>query len=307
MGAPFYGRNDRRVILGLAFLAFLFLGLIFLLDDDHMKSAGGNGGFMAADSGRVVKSFPRRYGYEGSGARGRTDDYVGDVPSEKVLESFDPNTADSTTLLRLGLRAWQVRNIYRYRARGGVYRTPADFARLYGLSVAQFRQLEPYIRISSDFTTPASALFPEKDKAEERDTLRYPRKLRRGETVTLDMADTAQLARVPGIGRSYARAIVAYGERLGGYASVGQLKEIEGFPDEALSYFKVGNSAVRQINVNKATLQQLRHHPYINFYQARAILDYRRMNGRIASLEELALNPNFTSADIERLRSYLSF
>ena len=39
------------------------------------------------------------------------------VPEEKVETfPFDPNTADSTTLLRLGLAPWQVRAIYKYRA-----------------------------------------------------------------------------------------------------------------------------------------------------------------------------------------------
>src|SRR3712207_9469155 len=44
------------------------------------------------------------------------------VPSKAaVLFDFDPNTADSTQFLALGLRPWQVRNIYKYRAKGGIY------------------------------------------------------------------------------------------------------------------------------------------------------------------------------------------
>ena len=67
------------------------------------------------------------------------------------LVVFDPNTADSTTLLSLGLQRWQVRNIYRYRRAGGIYRRKEDFARLYGLTAGQYRQLEPYIRIGADY------------------------------------------------------------------------------------------------------------------------------------------------------------
>jgi DNA uptake protein ComE-like DNA-binding protein len=63
---------------------------------------------------------------------------------------FDPNTADSTQLLRLGLRPWQVRNIYKYRAKGGRYRQKEDFAMLYGLTLEQYRRLEPYIRIKPE-------------------------------------------------------------------------------------------------------------------------------------------------------------
>ena len=39
-------------------------------------------------------------------------------PAERF--AFDPNTADSTQLLRLGLPSWMVHHIYRYRASGGV-------------------------------------------------------------------------------------------------------------------------------------------------------------------------------------------
>ena len=82
--------------------------------------------------------------------------FYADVPQRHIaLSPFDPNTADSTQLLRLGLQPWQVRNIYKYRAAGGIYRTKTDFARLYGLTVKQYRELEPYIRISADYL-PAS-------------------------------------------------------------------------------------------------------------------------------------------------------
>ena len=78
------------------------------------------------------------------------------VASERFV--FDPNTADSSQLLRLGLQPWQVRNILKYRAKGGVYREPTDFARVYGLTVKQYRELEPYIRISPDYR-PASEVY----------------------------------------------------------------------------------------------------------------------------------------------------
>jgi len=81
------------------------------------------------------------------------------VPVRKVERfPFDPNTADSTQFLRLGLQPWQVRNIYKYRAKGGIYREKEDFARLYGLTVKQYRELEPYIRISGDYRPAAEVI-----------------------------------------------------------------------------------------------------------------------------------------------------
>ena len=243
------------------------------------------------------------------------------VPPSQQPECFyfDPNTADSTELLRLGLQPWQVRNIYRYRAKGGVYRNKEDFARLYGLTVKDYRRLEPYIRISEDYL-PASTLVGGRGDINDRnyrdysnystykkDSLRYPVKIRKGEHVVLNIADTAMLRQVPGIGAYYAKEIVRYGKWLGGYVSVDQLDEIDNFPEEAKKYFVIEKSDPQKLNVNKLTLQQLRRHPYINFYQAKAITDYRRLHGNIKSLQDLRFSSDFTDEDIRRLEPYIAY
>lgn len=223
------------------------------------------------------------------------------------LSAFDPNTADSTLLLSLGLQPWQVRSIYRYRAKGGIYRQPSDFARLYGLTVKQYKELLPYIHISDEYK-PAAEVYGRTDAVRSgRDTLRYPVKLQPGQYVTLDDADTASLRKVPGIGRYYASRIVRYRNDLGGYVSVAQLSEIEGIPESALSYFRVTGGAVRKLNLNRLTLNELKHHPYINFYQARRIIDYRRLKGPLHSIDDLRLLKDFSQRDIERLRPYVEF
>lgn len=225
----------------------------------------------------------------------------------RKLSAFDPNTADSTLLLSLGLQPWQVRSIYRYRAKGGIYRQPSDFARLYGLTVKQYKELLPYIHISDEYK-PAAEVYGRTDAVRSgRDTLRYPVKLQPGQYVTLDDADTASLRKVPGIGRYYASRIVRYRNDLGGYVSVAQLSEIEGIPEAALSYFRVTGGAVRKLNLNRLTLKELKHHPYINFYQARRIIDYRRLKGPLHSIDDLRLLKDFTQRDIERLRPYVEF
>lgn len=225
----------------------------------------------------------------------------------RKLSAFDPNTADSTLLLSLGLQPWQVRSIYRYRAKGGIYRQPSDFARLYGLTVKQYKELLPYIRISDEYK-PAAEVYGRTDAVRSgRDTLRYPVKLQPGQYVTLDDADTASLRKVPGIGRYYASRIVRYRNDLGGYVSVAQLSEIEGIPEAALSYFRVTGGAVRKLNLNRLTLNELKHHPYINFYQARRIIDYRRLKGPLHSIDDLRLLKDFSQRDIERLRPYVEF
>lgn len=224
-----------------------------------------------------------------------------------VLTEFDPNTADSTRLLMLGLSPWQVRNIYKYRAKGGVYRTKADFARLYGLTAQKYKELEPYIRITGDYRPAAEVYGEGKAELTLRDTMRYPVKIKPGEHIVLNTADTSQLKRVPGIGSGFARAIVRYGQRLGGYVSVEQLREIDNFPEEAVAYFVVKHPVVSRLNLNKLPLNRLRRHPYIGFYQAKTIVEYRRVHGKISSLDDLKLCKDFTPEVIARLRPYVEF
>ena len=283
-------RNDRKVMVAALVVAVLALMGIFLLADDQQEASIE----VRHDTGRTDTSRSRRSHHP----------YAQPVRQVETFP-FDPNTADSTQLLRLGLEPWQVRNIYKYRAHGGVYRRKEDFARLYGLTVKDYRRLEPFIRISKDYQ-PAATLVSD-DRPQQRDTLRYPVKLQAEERVVLNTADTAELKRVPGIGSYFAKEIVRYGKWLGGYVSIDQLDEIADFPQAAKQYFVIEGAAPQQLNVNQLTLQQLRRHPYINYYQAKAIVDYRRLHGTIKSLDDLRFSPDFPPHAIQRLKPYVTF
>lgn len=228
---------------------------------------------------------------------------------------FDPNTADSTTFLRLGLPAWMVRNIYKYRAKGGRYHEPTDFKRLYGMTPELWKRLEPMVRIGEDFRLYAQAdgrqwkadSTATDSAAAQKPALKYPEKYRERVKLDLNKVDTNQLQRVPGIGPVYARRIIRYRERLGGFVSTAQLAEIPDLPDSLASWFVLSEVPARRISVNKAAFNTLSHHPYMGYARASAIANHRRIYGPIRSLDELALMPEFSSADLQRLAPYLDF
>ena len=301
-------RNDRRVAIAAVCVGVLALVGIWIGGENPPTSTQG-------DEETRDSSYSResRFSSGSRESRDSSNSYyaVEGRPVERF--PFDPNTADSTQLLRLGLQPWQVRNIYKYRAKGGIYRQKEDFAKLYGLTVKQYRELEPYIRISKDYL-PAAMLVgtrESRDSRYSRDTrdssLRYPVKIKENEHVVLNTADTTQLRTVPGIGTYYAKEIVRHGQWLGGYVSVDQLDEIEGFPQESKKYFVIQGASPKKLNVNKLSLQQLRKHPYINYYQAKTILDYRRLHGKITSLDDLRLSKDFPPEAIRRLEPYVEF
>lgn len=287
-------RNDRRVLIVTAITGVIVLVAVFLLGE-------------RTPSDPPVKGEGRKEGHVS---------YAVTPSQQPETFYFDPNTADSTQLLRLGLQPWQVRNIYKYRAKGGVYRKKEDFARLYGLTVKDYRRLAPYIRISEDYQ-PASTLLRERgdsprhahiaQPAHQPHSPHQPHKLKAGEHIILNTADTAMLRQVPGIGPYYAKEIVRYGQWLGGYVSVDQLDEIDNFPREAKRYFVIDHPNPRRLPVNQLSLQQLRRHPYINYYQAKAITEYRRLHGNIKSLRDLRFSSDFTDEDIRRLEPYVEY
>ena len=121
------------------------------------------------------------------------------------------------------------------------------------------------------------------------------------------MADTTALKTVPGIGPYFARKIVQYGQRLGGYVSIDQLDEIENFPQEAKRFLVIEQAQPQKLNVNSLSLDELKRHPYINFYQAKAITDYRRLHGPLKSLNDLRLSKDFPPEAIARLLPYVAY
>ena len=135
----------------------------------------------------------------------------------------------------------------------------------------------------------------------------YQVKIKPGEHVVLNTADTTILQTVPGIGPYFARKVIEYGQRLGGYVSVDQLDEIEGFPLDAKDYLVIEGASPHRLNVNTLSLNELRKHPYLNFYQAKAITDYRRLHGPLKSLQDLRLSKDFPPEAIARLESYVEF
>ena len=248
---------------------------------------------------------------------------VGSLPKEQPFETFpfDPNTADSTTLLRLGLSPWQVRSIYRYRAKHGRYHNPDDFKRLPGLTNEQWDRLRPLIRIATDFqyvksTQTYQESVDEMEEIEEklgmsyaalRDTTHRQVKIRPGQTIDINTADTSQLKMIPGIASKRAARIVNYRRSLGGFVAIEQAMEAIELPDSVLKYMTVSQVPVSKINVNNLSVQQLMKHPYLNFYQAKAINEYRQNKGDLHTFEELSRLEGFRQTDIERLRPYIIF
>ena len=153
-------KSDRKVVLALLVVIVIALGVIL---------------FTSSPSTSGISRTSRKASFARKASNSS-------LPTRQVERfPFDPNTADSAQLRRLGLQTWQIRNIYKFRAAGGIYRKPLDFAKLYGLTVKEYRELEPYIRISSDYLPAATLVKEEGAATAKHDTSivrHYPQKIK---------------------------------------------------------------------------------------------------------------------------------
>jgi len=287
-----------------------------------------------------VKSFP----IEEATANASASE-VERTASPPVLRAFNPNTADSSVLRQLGLKANVVRNILKYRSKGGQFKKPDDLARIYGLDAAVFNRLRPYIRMSDTNSTketssyrsgevgtsqlntlaqkstveslsPALAI-PSITASTEVLALPVEAPVAARQTVSsslgsqfeLNEADTATLQLLKGVGAITASRIVRYREQLGGYYDVRQLNEIKGLYPTVLETLtktvSVNPDLITKININKASLEKLKAHPYLDFYKAKVIVELRKNRKSIRALSELSTFTEFTPSDLERLKWYV--
>lgn len=235
-----------------------------------------------------------------------------------VLQPFDPNTADSSTLVHLGLKPWQARNMLKYRAKGGRYRKAEDMKKLYGMTDSLYTVLEPYIQITVD-TTKANEAQPD---SVQQDSIPLYISTKRDTILNLRTADTTELKMIRGIGSYTAREIVRYRTRLGGYTHTRQLLDIKAVnraialrmehdstytTDSLLCHFYIDSIVVNTLSVNHLRTEQLQRHPYLSFTQAKAIYELRRRRIHIDSPEQLQSLDCFTPEELERVLPYLSF
>lgn len=211
------------------------------------------------------------------------------VKTHVSLKVFDPNKLDSQGLLDLGIEKHIVRNIIKYRQKGGIFREPSDILKIYGVDSLLFWKLLPYISIQSD------------NRSDKHTTALY---------VELNTADTSELKKLPGIGTTLSGRIVKYRNLLGGFYSSYQLKEVYGINDSLFNNISglvyTDTSKIMHINLNIVNYDELERHPYINNYQAKAIISYKKLVGQFRSKKQLLENYILSEETYSKLAPYLS-
>lgn len=331
----YFSQNQRRAILLLCgILLPALLAVRYRMNRSETEkdqavvradsSSAGYGFFISSPTDKARSTTGSRYAADPHGHQ-NSETYRPKTRKQAETFPFDPNTADSLSLRRLGLPPYVVRNLLRYRRAGGIIRTPEKLAEIYGMAPEDYRRIAPYARIAEKYR-PKTRSVQEKAESAQRKTQpsfpdnasqkndplarsAYPRidKYPSDTVLDLNTTDTFQLKRLHGIGSYRARAIVRYRTRLGGYSHVEQLREIPSLPDSLLRNFRIGTPPRRILEINRLSFKQLLAHPYLNYAQVRIIVEHRRKHGPFRSLRPLQMYDEFSETDLNRLAPYVRY
>jgi competence protein ComEA len=227
-----------------------------------------------------------------AGVTGKSEDEYGDGKASQhkpiALFLFNPNNLPAVQWQKLGLTARQVKGIKNYEAKGGKFYTKADVKKMYTLTPQDYERLAPYIQL------PAT-----KEAAGVKAIIR----------VDLNTADSASLTQLQGIGPAFARRIIQYRKRLGGFHNKQQLKEIYGMDDmrykDVQRQFTLKPGGVKRMNINKVEFDDLKNFPYLSYKQMNAVIQYRKQHGDYESFDELHNVAILDEAVLKKIRPYI--
>jgi competence ComEA-like helix-hairpin-helix protein len=227
---------------------------------------------------------------------------VSDKKSVPQLFSFNPNGLSSILWKKLGLSDKQIKVIKNFESKGGKFYRKEDLKKIYSIKEEEYKILEPFINIPEK-TYPAYPSKPE-----------YERKsagFKSAPVIEINSADSTQLESISGIGPAFASRILKYRNRLGGFHSVEQLREVYGIDslifEKLASRLKVNTSIVQLIPINSAVFADLKKNPYLSYKQMNAIIQYRKQHGNYKSIADLKSVAILNDQILNKLEPYLSF
>ncbi len=155
-------------------------------------------------------------------------------------------------------------------------------------------------------------------------SLAHTRPLGAGETIDLDRAGTAEIARLPRVGAGLARKIVADRESRGSFGGLDGLDRVPGIGPGLLAAIGPharfsGSAAQREdglspatsqtspapLDLNTATAAELEALPYVGPYMALQIVAHRERHGRFTVVDSLVRVPGVGPATLARIRGHL--
>lgn len=218
-------------------------------------------------------------------------------PSQQVLriKSFDPNSISLQELMQFGVSSKKARTFVNFRKAIGSYTSAKDFSKLYGWNESELKALGE------------KAVFPSLKSKQRTQSSAQSVEL---QPIHLNKMDTADLISIRGIGPILAKRIIAYRNVLGGFIKKEQLFEVWGLDSSVVlqnwNNFMVDTLLRDKLDINTATITQLKKHPYINYKLAKAMVMYRNQHGNYSAIEQIMNSVLVGREDYLKIAPYLT-
>lgn len=200
--------------------------------------------------------------------------------SRKVIKSLDLNNCNSKQLNELGFPERIAQRIVRFREKAGPYYDLNDLLAIYDIDTQKVLSLKERLFI---------------DKADLR-------------KIDINNTSVEELTTLPGIGEVYAKRIIEFRQKSGGFLSLEQLKEVYGIDstlyERIVKRLTISSPSVKKLKVNELSKEELAAHPYISWKEAQSIMNFRKHNYPITDLSDIiALEEGF----IEKITPYIDY
>jgi DNA uptake protein ComE-like DNA-binding protein len=310
----YFSRQERNgAIFLIALLNLTWILPFFFSEGKETISAEESGALDSAfqrlesSSVQIKESASRQKLAEDISRRGRYPSGMQEGFGPVLLKNaFDPNHASEDEWVATGLPARMIRTIGRYLQNGGRFRRPEDLLRIYGMAPGHYQKILPFVRIASD-----EQRYPKNHG----NGIVYPKKesFTRVPSVSIDinLADSAAWESLPGIGPVLASRILRFRDKLGGFVSVDQVREVYGLPDSTYRLIAPrlraeAPATIVPVLVNTATADELANHPYVSRKLSALLVAYRKQHGPFRQPGDLLAIPLVDSSLLKRIAPYLS-
>jgi len=196
---------------------------------------------------------------------------------KKLSCKTDPNLLSKDDWMNLGLSEKQATSLLRFSERG--LKSNEDLKRIYVLP-------EKLYNLIAD-----SLFYPEIKNEYKKNSFSESDIKVSFVPVELNNASQEDLETIPGIGPFFAKNILKRRDELGGFSNKKQLLDIWKFDqekyDEINEFVFIDKTSIHKINLNLATIDELKNHPYISYKVANSIVKMREMRNGYQSVDEI--------------------
>ena len=208
---------------------------------------------------------------------------------------FNPNTYTLSDWMNLGLSEKQSVVVLKFTERG-IY-SEQDLKRIFVIPDILFELIRD------------SVIYPERfQNSPNQESLK--KQAKQITLINLNTADTTEFMKIYGVGAFYAKQIIRFREKLGGFFKKEQLLEVWKMTPEAYEKIKdhvfISEKDVKRININSVTIEELKVHPYLKWNQANSIVKMRIQRTGFKNIEEIKESVLIDSETYEKLFPYLS-